>query len=162
MKRPFSADGVYSAVDILKREERGFRLIEVKSTTSVKEHHIPDVAVQAHVLRQNGLEVIGAEVMHLNRECAYPDLSNLFVRSDVSKAVHAAEKNVPTWVAEQLDMLEGHLPDVATGPHCSVPYECPFMSRCWPTPPPYHLTVLYRPETAAGLGTRRARLPNNS
>ena len=41
----FRADAVYTAVDILKREERGFRVIEVKSTTSVKEHHIPDVAV---------------------------------------------------------------------------------------------------------------------
>ena len=113
---------MYTAVDILKREERGFRLIEVKSTTSVKEHHVPDVAVQAHVLRQNGLEVIGTELMHLNRECAYPDLSNLFVRSDVGEIVQAAEKNVPTWIAEQLDMLEGPLPDVAIGPHCSAPY----------------------------------------
>ena len=140
----FSADGVYTAVDILKREERGFRLIEVKSTTSVKEHHVPDVAVQAHVLRQNGLEVIGAELMHLNRECAYPDLSNLFVRSDVGEIVQAAEKNVPTWIAEQLDMLEGPLPDVAIGPHCSAPYACPFMSRCWPSLPPHHVSTLYR------------------
>ncbi len=140
----FSADGVYTAVDILKREERGFRLIEVKSTTSVKEHHVPDVAVQAHVLRQNGLEVIGTELMHLNRECAYPDLSNLFVRSDVGEIVQAAEKNVPTWIAEQLDMLEGPLPDVAIGPHCSAPYACPFMSRCWPSLPPHHVSTLYR------------------
>jgi hypothetical protein len=87
----FRTAGVFTAVDILKREDRGFRLIEVKSTTSVKDHHIPDVAVQAQVLRQNGLDVIGADVMHLNRDCAYPDLSNLFVRSDVTEAVRAAE-----------------------------------------------------------------------
>jgi len=140
----FSADGVYTAIDILKREELGFRLIEVKSTASVKEQHIPDVAVQAHVLRQNGLEVIGADLMHLNRGCAYPDLSNLFIRADVSEAVHAAEKNVPTWIAEQLDMLEAPLPNVATGPHCSAPYVCPFMSRCWPSLPPHHVTTLFR------------------
>jgi len=140
----FNADGVYTAVDILKREERGFRLIEVKSTTSVKEQHIPDVAVQTHVLRQNGLEIIGAEVMHLNRECAHPDLSNLFVRSDVSDAVHAAERNVPAWIAEQLNVLQSSLPDVTTGPHCTTPYVCPFMARCWPSLPPHHVSTLYR------------------
>src|SRR6266571_1063511 len=77
----FRAGGVFVAVDILKRDGRSFRLIEVKSTTSVKDRHIPDVAVQAHVLRQNGLDLASTEVMHLNRECTYPDLSNLFVRS---------------------------------------------------------------------------------
>ena len=94
----FSADGVFVAVDILEREGRGFRLVEVKSTASVKDHHIPDVAVQAHVLRRNGLDLVGAEVMHLNRECAYPDLSNLFVRSDVTDAVRAVAERVPNWI----------------------------------------------------------------
>jgi predicted RecB family nuclease len=139
----FQADGVFTAVDILKREDRGFRLIEVKSTTSVKEHHIPDVAVQAHVLKQNGFNVIGAEVMHLNRECTYPDLSNLFVRSDVTDAANAAEKNVPKWIAEQINMLQGPVPDVQIGPHCETPNECPFITRCWPTLPPHHVSTLY-------------------
>lgn len=139
----FRADGVFVAVDILKRDDRSFRLIEVKSTTSVKEHHIPDVAVQAHVLRQNGLDLVGTEVMHLNRECAYPDLSNLFVRSDVTETVGAIEESVPRWVAQQLEMLQGPVPDVPIGPHCTMPYECPFMARCWPTLPPHHVSTLY-------------------
>lgn len=140
----FQADSVFTAVDILKREDRGFRLIEVKSTTSVKDHHIPDVAVQAHVLRQNGLDVVGTELMHLNRDCAYPDLSNLFVRSDVTEAANAAEKDVPQWAAKQLDMLQGPVPEVAIGSHCEIPYECPFMARCWPELPPHHVSTLYR------------------
>ena len=139
----FRAAGVFVAVDILKRDARGFRLIEVKSTTSVKEHHIPDVAVQAHVLRQNGLDLLSTEVMHLNRECTYPDLSNLFARSDVTKAAGAVEARVPRWVAEQLEMLQGPLPGVAIGPHCTTPYECPFMARCWPTLPRHHVSTLY-------------------
>lgn len=139
----FRAAGVYVAVDILKRDTHGFRLIEVKSTTSVKDHHIPDVAVQAHVLRQNGLDLVGSEVMHLNRECAYPDLSNLFTWSDVTEAVGAIEESVPRWVAQQIEMLQGPVPDVPIGPHCTTPYECPFMARCWPTLPPHHVSTLY-------------------
>lgn len=139
----FRAGGVFVAVDILKRDERGFRLIEVKSTTSVKDHQIPDVAIQAYVLRQNGLEITATEIMHLNRECTYPDLSNLFVRSDVTEAVRGAEESVPGWVAAQLQTLQGPLPEVPTGPHCTAPYECPFMARCWPILPPHHVSTLY-------------------
>jgi predicted RecB family nuclease len=139
----FRGSGVYVAVDILKRDDRGFRLIEVKSTASVKEHHIPDVAVQAHALRQSGLDLVGTEVMHLNRECVYPDLSNLFIRSDVTDAAGAMTESVPGWIAAQLEMLQGSVPDVRTGPHCSTPYECPFIARCWPTLPPHHVSTLY-------------------
>jgi len=139
----FRAGGVFVAVDILKRETRGFRLIEVKSSTSIKDHHIPDVAIQAHVLRQSGLDLEGIEVMHLNRECTYPDLSNLFTRSDVTEAAGAVEESVSRWAAEQLAMLAGPVPDVRIGPHCTTPYECPFMGRCWPTLPPHHVSTLY-------------------
>ncbi len=139
----FRAAGVYVAVDILRRDTHGFHLIEVKSTTSVKDHHIPDVAVQAYVLRQNGLDLVSSEVMHLNGECTYPDLSNLFTRSDVTEAAGAIEESVPRWMAQQIEMLQGPVPDVPIGPHCTTPYECPFMARCWPTLPPHHVSTLY-------------------
>jgi predicted RecB family nuclease len=139
----FRADGVFVAVDILTRDDRGFRLIEVKSSASVKAHHIPDVAVQAHVLRRNGLDLASTEVVHLNRECTYPDLSNLFVRTDVTEAVRATEASVPRWLGQQVEALQGPVPDVAIGPHCTSPYECPFMARCWRTLPPHHVSTLY-------------------
>jgi hypothetical protein len=142
----FRADGVFVSVDILERQGperlRGFCLTEVKSTTSVKEQHLPDVAVQAHVLRRSGLEVARMEVMHLNRACAYPDLSNLFVRADVTALVEARLAAVPGEIAAMTAMLAGALPSVATGPHCAKPYECPFTARCWPVLPPYHVSTL--------------------
>ena len=130
-------------MDILERLERGFRLIEVKSTTSVKEQHLPDVAVQTHVLRRSGIDVARMEVMHLNRACAYPDLSNLFARADVTALVEARLAAVPGEIAAMTAMLAGALPMVATGPHCSAPYECPFTARCWPVLPPHHVSTLY-------------------
>jgi Domain of unknown function(DUF2779) len=139
----FRGGGVFVAVDFLERQDRGFRLIEVKSSTSVKAHHIPDVAVQVHAMRQSGLELVGTEVMHLNRECAYPDLSNLFIRADVTDAAGAMAGRVPGWIAEQAEMLQGRIPDVPIGPHCTTPYECPFMARCWATLPPHHVSTLY-------------------
>src|SRR5262249_18480226 len=86
----FLADGVFVAVDILERRRTGFVLVEVKATLEVEERHIPDVAVQLHVLRRAGLPVKRAVVMHLNRDCRHPDLSNLFVRENVTALATSA------------------------------------------------------------------------
>ena len=105
-------------MDILERDGDAFRLIEVKSSTRLKDEHLPDVAIQLHVLRASGLDVARAELMHLNRECAYPDLEDLFVREDVTAAVEALQAELPELIAGQLRMLAGGLPDVPIGAHC--------------------------------------------
>jgi hypothetical protein len=140
----FIADRVFVAVDVLERQGRGFTMVEVKSTTSVKEEHIPDAAIQAHVLRSAGLDVPKVELMHLNRECRYPDLSNLFAREDVSARVEGFLPGIPERIEEQLASLDGPLPDVPIGDHCDTPYECPFKNRCWPELHEHHLGTLYR------------------
>jgi len=48
-------DGVMVLADILERGPRGWNLIEVKSSTSVKDQYYDDVAVQTHVLRGDRL-----------------------------------------------------------------------------------------------------------
>jgi hypothetical protein len=114
----FLADGVFVSVDILHRapRARGWTLSEVKSTTKVKPQHIPDVAVQAHVVRRSGLPVARAELMHLNRACHHPDLSNLFARTKVSNEVEAYLPVVPTEVRRQLTVLARPTPPrVPTG-----------------------------------------------
>ena len=140
----FTANDVYAAVDILERRGSRFHLIEVKSTTRVKDEHIPDVAIQLYVLRSSGLDVSHAELMHLNRECAYPHLEDLFVREDVTAEVEELQAEIPDLVAGQLRMLAGDLPDVPIGEHCRKPYECPFLSRCWREAPEHHVSTLYR------------------
>jgi predicted RecB family nuclease len=139
----FLADRVFAAVDILERRGDGFGLIEVKSSTTVKPEHLPDVAIQMHVLRRAGLEVTRAEVMHLNRACTYPDLSDLYVREDVTSGVVALLPAVPRLAEAQLGMLEGPLPGVAIGPHCTAPHDCPFLARCWSGLPEHHVSTLY-------------------
>jgi predicted RecB family nuclease len=140
----FLAGETYVGVDILERTSRGYTVIEVKASNSRKPEHLPDAAVQVHVLRQAGLQVERAEVMHLNGECRYPDLSNLFVREDVTPLVEAALIGVPDELAAQRHMLAGPLPDIAIGEHCTKPYDCPFIPRCWPERPGHHVSSLYR------------------
>lgn len=139
----FESGGVFVAADVLERLERGFSLIEVKSSSKVKDEHIPDAAVQAHVLRRSGIDVRRVEIMHLNPEHRCPDRGDLFAREDVTRRVEALLPEVPAMIQAQLAALRGDLPAVPVGPHCWEPMECPFWDRCWPRDE-HHITTLYR------------------
>jgi len=140
----FIADGVFVAVDILEKTRGGWNLIEVKSSTRDKPEHLPDVAIQAHVLEKAGVNIKRIYLMHLNRECRYPDLSNLFSRTDLTKKIKELMLSVRRELAKQKRMLKGALPDVDVGPFCTDPYDCPFYNRCWPEQPEHHISTLYR------------------
>ncbi len=49
----FVADDTFVAVDVLERVPGGWRLIEVKSSSSQKDEHVTDAAIQLYVLRQS-------------------------------------------------------------------------------------------------------------
>jgi predicted RecB family nuclease len=139
----FAADGLVVHTDILERTGDGWTLIQVKSTVGVKEQHLTDVAVQAHVLRASGINVRRVEIMHLNRDCRHPDLSNLFIRQDVTHRVAEIESRLDGLAQGQVAMLHGPLPEKATGDHCSSPHKCPFWCRCWPEFPPHHVSTVH-------------------
>ena len=140
----FVADDVFVAIDVLERAAYGWNLIEVKSTTGVKEEHLPDVVVQLHVLERAGLSIGGVELMHLNHDCRYPDLSHLFARADLTVEARELLPRVREEIDAQLRMLDGPIPNIAPGDQCDNPRECPFKSRCWPEYPAHHVSTLYR------------------
>ena len=146
----FEHEGLFAAIDILVKEDGGWVLVEVKSSTSVKQQHVPDAAVQAWVVRESGVPVARVELMHLNRACKFPDLSNLFTRADITAEVEALLPTIAPEVKAQKMMLDLPIPIIAAGPQCHVPYECPFLLRCNEPLPEGHLLDLY------GMGAERA------
>jgi hypothetical protein len=152
----FLQDGVVVAVDILAREGRTYTLIEVKSSTSITEHHLWDVAIQAYVLRRAGVDVDAMEIMHLNDECRFPALDDLFVREAVSGRVRTLLPQISKLIPDQIAMLEGPLPEVEVGKHCDEPFACPFKTRCWPDLPRHSVETFYglRREKSAQLEAR--------
>jgi len=109
----FLADNTFVAVDVLAPQDGGFHLTEVKSSSSQKEEHLPDAAVQVHVLQRSGIRITGVDVMHLNKECHFPNLSNLFERTDVTEAVQPLLGKVGWEIDAQLEMLNGPLPNIS-------------------------------------------------
>jgi hypothetical protein len=135
-----SAGGCSARIDILARGRRGWRLIEVKSSTSVKPEHVPDVAFQLWLARQQPIAVERVDVLHLNGDYLRRgelDLEGLFTAEDVTAEAERLAPAVALAAGEHLEMLrQGRRPQVAIGPHCLNPHDCDCLATCWATVPP--------------------------
>ena len=135
----FEHDGVRVRVDILARSGRGWRVEEVKSSLSVKEVHVDDLAIQLHVLGGAGVAVAAAGITHLDRDYvrgAELDVHGLFRFADLLDTARAAERAVaPNLAAWRAQLARAEPPAVAPGPQCDRPYACPFADLCVPARP---------------------------
>ncbi len=104
-------------------------LIEVKGSNEIKPEHYWDIAFQRHVAAVAGVEVVRAELMHLNRACCHPSLESLFIRQDVTDETDPLLTEVPDRVGQLLTALDGPLPGDSRNATCGG---CPFHGRCWP------------------------------
>ncbi len=140
----FEADGTHVKVDVLSRERgAAWRLVEVKSTSSLKEEHVTDTAIQLHVAERSGIAVSGCSLMHLNRDCRYPDLSNLFVQEDITDDTQSTLPAVPSIIARMHEVVaQSNEPRVPIGTHCTSPYECPFKEYCWAEVPAHSIFTI--------------------
>jgi hypothetical protein len=61
-----------------------------------------------------------------------PDPQELFACEDVTEQVAAMLPEVPSRVRAMRKVInQDACPEVAIGPHCSDPYDCPLAGRCW-------------------------------
>lgn len=68
----FEDGGVLVRVDVLHRRKDGrWRLIEVKSTTDQKDHHMEDIAIQHRVVSRSGVDVASVCLAHINRNYVF-------------------------------------------------------------------------------------------
>jgi uncharacterized protein DUF2779 len=149
----FEHDGVLVRVDILQRIESepagqvAWRLIEVKSSSRVKDVHLDDLAIQRYVLQGAGVSVTTTCLMHINTQYLYHggdiDLQALFTLEDVSDVVAGRGLLVSDRLAAmKTAVTQTEAPSVEPDRHCHTPYECPFWAHCTTNKPPrwvYHL-----------------------
>ena len=132
----FLHEGVRIRVDILERLDDGsWSLVEVKSSTSVKDVYYPDVAVQYYVLKGCGLKIRRAGILHINNQYVYDgqnlDLESLFTFDDLTDEALAMQPEI----LAQLEKLKGMLaadgaPIIQPSRHCHKPYDCEFWNHC--------------------------------
>jgi hypothetical protein len=144
----FQHDGLLVRVDLLLPEDEcGHRhhLVEVKSTASVKDYHLPDAAIQAWVAGQAGLDLSRVSIAHLDTGFVYPgngDYRGLFHWSDITGRIAPLLERVPDWAAQARAVLAGGQPDIEPGDQCDAPFECPFQHHCCPPAVEYPVTLL--------------------
>ncbi len=143
----FDYNGLYCAVDILRKENDGWAIYEVKSSTKEKkEIYAADVAYQKYVLENCGINVTGTYLVCINNEYVFDgtlDIHKLFKIADISESVFFESANVKTNlnVAELILKSENEPPiDLSTA--CEKPYTCAFWKYCSkhiPTPSVFDL-----------------------
>ena len=133
--------GVLIRADVLERvpagegQPCGWRLIEVKSSTKVKDLHLEDLAVQSAVILGAGLTLVSVCLMHINTAYLYRngaiDLTELFAIQDFSEVVAQRRVAVPERLAIMSRMLlQAQPPSIEPDRHCHTPYDCPFWEHC--------------------------------
>ncbi len=148
----FRHENVLVRVDVMIPDDGGWRAIEVKASTSVKDYHVLDCAIQDWVMRSLGVPVTRIALAHIDNRFVYPgggDYAGLFTENDLTDEVRTLEPTVLELVARAREAVAGPPPMVDVGPHCSDPYDCEFADHCWPSDTEYPI---------AGLGGDKARL----
>ncbi|MBA7480771.1 hypothetical protein ES704_04129 [subsurface metagenome] len=146
----FRYDDVRTRIDILTRNGEGSHdVIEVKSSTEVKEEHIPDVGIQFYILNSSGIDIRRACLGFVNKEYVYPggeyDLSKLVCIEDITDIVQGIQSEIPQLLEEMRNPLWNiEAPEIKTGRQCSRPYECSFYGHCHADEPEYHVSQLPR------------------
>lgn len=130
----FLIDRLYSRADILEPTEDGWDIIEVKSSTEVKDVNLSDVAFQRYVYEKAGLKINKCFLMHINNQYVRQgelDIKELFVKEDISINVAEEIKKVPERIKWMLEVIDSKEPNVKIGKHCDDPYTCPMKNECW-------------------------------
>ncbi len=144
----FNYDGLYCAVDILRKENGGYAIYEVKSSTHASHIYAVDIAYQKYVLEHCGLTVTGTYLVCINSSYVRGedlDIHELFQVIDLSDEVRDEYQNVPALLkkAEQIYALQEE-PATDIGLHCRDPYECGFWGYCTKDLPTPNVFDLYR------------------
>jgi hypothetical protein len=131
----FLIDRLYSRADILEPTKDGkWDIVEVKSSTEVKNVNIQDVAFQRYVYERAGLKINKCFLLHINNQYVKQgdvDPKELFIKEDISTKVAEEIKLVPEMVEQMLDIIDSKEPVVKIGDFCNKPYECSMKENCW-------------------------------
>jgi predicted RecB family nuclease len=144
----FEHEGVLVRVDILHRRKDGrWRVIEVKSSASMKDEHVEDVAIQYRVVSNCGLDVASCHLAIVNRGYVFPggciNSWRFFRIKNLTRKVRALQTKLTFQLRSELRVLEmSHAPDLPVGRHCTNPGTCEFYDHCNVPRPDDHIGYL--------------------
>jgi len=153
----FSAGGALAFADVMLPDKWGhkkvWRMVEVKSSTSVKDYHRDDVAVQAFVAQTAGVPLQSIALAHIDSSWTYPgneDYRGLLTENDLTEEAFSRTQEVKDWIAQaQSIAADPAEPAIETGIHCDTPYACGFFGYCSRDEPKAQYPVGWLPHIGA-------------
>lgn len=145
----FSYNGLYCAVDILRKDGDGWAIYEVKSSTSAeKDVYTADVAYQKYVLQNCGVNLTNVYLVCLNNEYVFDgtlNLQQLFRITDITLPVAFEQRNLAAnlSIGERL-LNDPNEPEIDISERCMHPYECAYWKYCTRNIPTPSVFDLYR------------------
>ena len=144
----FSKNNCYCAVDILHKMEKGYDIVEVKSSTEIKDVYLADCSYQKWVLTSAGLNIGRVFIAYINNRYVRNgevNIHELFKVEDVTDRLAPYENKVGETTREALSYLtQKEEPPMCVGKHCSDPYPCVYHDYCFRTLPKPNVFDLYR------------------
>lgn len=133
-----SAEGAIAFADIMlpvtRKGRLGWRMVEVKSSASVKAYHHDDAAIQAFVFRAAGVPLESISIARVDSRWVYPgdaQYDGLLVEEDLTDEALGREPDVKRWLQDAHGVADlPEEPDIRTGGHCRSPFECGFAAHC--------------------------------
>lgn len=132
------ADGAMAFADVLlpvgKKGQPLWRMIEVKSATSVQDYHRDDIAVQTFIAQAASVPLKSVALAHIDTSWVYSggeDYRGLLIEADLTDESFARSAEIRGWIADaQKITARTEEPKIAVGPQCHDPFDCPFSNYC--------------------------------
>jgi hypothetical protein len=139
----FQHDDILAALDILVKEDDGWKAYEVKSSTSVSETYINDAAIQYYTIVNSRIDLKDISIVYINNQYVKNgaiNIQELFTIESVFDRVQEVLANIPDQVEYLKQVIkQKEIPSIDIGAHCDTPYPCDFKGHCWKHIPEYSI-----------------------
>ncbi|RAP49141.1 MAG: hypothetical protein BZ138_08270, partial [Methanosphaera sp. rholeuAM270] len=133
----FSYENNFCMVDILKNDEDGVEIYEVKSSTKVTDVYIDDASFQYYILSNLGLNVKKVCIIYINSKYIRQEKLNLDELFNIEDITHLALQKQDE-ITGNVEMINDYMalhdrdnePIMDIGKQCRKPYPCDFWEYC--------------------------------
>lgn len=156
----FSHEGIAVRVDILERKGDAWSILEVKSSTSVKDIHVWDIGVQTRVILGAGVSVSGCYMVLVDTSYELPaeglNPHQLLKKIDVSDLLMNNGEALEEALSKHRNILAlENCPDIEPGFQCKKPWPCDYWGSCTEEYPDDWIINLPRLKEETYLGLRQ-------
>ncbi|MBK7211745.1 MAG: hypothetical protein IPH88_00305 [Bacteroidales bacterium] len=131
----FIHNEVIVALDILVKDDLGWKAYEVKSSGQLSETYFRDARLQRYVIEGSGLSLQSFHLIHRDLEKDLDEnipLSDLFLFTELEPANDELMSGIENDLQLMKEvLLQPKSPSVVPGSQCMKPYPCDFRTVCW-------------------------------